>query len=733
MAMPEVEVPQGNIKKLSQKAVKRIDADVDGDVDTSDPKSSEMGEFVPDPTGKKKIKTKVQKESLSDWRGDLREVMTDTKDLKKVKEKKVKNKITINPKLGEAVEKIGGHLLEVKKVDGKIDIKKSDMGDVVKDFYKSDAPQFKGKTKEKRREMAIAAKLSTEQAGQDQNQEDPKVKSAEKKENQIKKRVLMQKLRAVRNNVQGIIAHNELDGEMVEGIMTMIGRKKKEKKAEKAMDAGARAKRKLARKIHAKYVSGSEDNVPDDIREGEALDERLGGKGYKSYTSLTGKKVSGDWEDSDRGAGNKAKKRAGGKVEKKSPTYQAHVLNKEEVIDERTLSSYIPSDRQGEASAANREYVKGQLKKKEDESTKNRGDLSKRDAGKMAKERLRTKKIMSMGEASAVLDANKKISDNEKREKMKKELIRLVKHAKDKRADINRESVEHVDESKGHKGDDSFIEGETGSKTSRRNLTRAMSSTTVGMGKGAKGKAEDSAKRRERHKADRGVKTKGTKAGHSGSAYPKMSKTLDDTYPHKKTARLQRKLVDRKAGRKHVDDTHHSLKQKTVGEKLPKAKVNEAKVDQGRSDYGKASIRNYRRKGPGHGEPAMFDPENKRGKLIDKRREEHKARRGVKGAKVPAYKVSESKDTAFDFVVNKYRKKYGKDAVITKDSPKPKPPSDAEKAKAAAERKKRQDADNKAYAARAKKAGFKSTQDYTNVVARYGSEDNYNKGKGLGT
>jgi|MDSY01.1.fsa_nt_gb hypothetical protein len=64
----------------------------------------------------------------------------------------------------------------------------------------------------------------------------------------------------------------------------------------------------------------------------------------------------------------------------------------------------------------------------------------------------------------------------------------------------------------------------------------------------------------------------------------------------------------------------------------------EAKVDKGRSDYGKASIRNYRRSGPGHGEPAMFDPENKRGKLIDKRREEHKARRGVKGAKVPAYK-----------------------------------------------------------------------------------------------
>jgi len=49
--------------------------------------------------------------------------------------------------------------------------------------------------------------------------------------------------------------------------MTMIGKKKPEKKAEKAMDAGSRAKRMLARKIHAKYVSGSTENVPDDIRE----------------------------------------------------------------------------------------------------------------------------------------------------------------------------------------------------------------------------------------------------------------------------------------------------------------------------------------------------------------------------------------------------------------------------------------------------------------------------------
>ena len=79
------------------------------------------------------------------------------------------------------------------------------------------------------------------------------------------------------------------------------------------------------------------------------------------------------------------------------------------------------------------------------------------------------------------------------------------------------------------------------------------------------------------------------------------------------------------------------------------------------------------------------------------------------------------------------RKKHGESGVLTKDSPKPKPPSDAEKAKAAAERKKRQDADKKAYDDRARKAGFKSTQDYTDTIARYGGERNYKAGRGLGT
>ena len=44
-----------------------------------------------------------------------------------------------------------------------IDIEKSSMKDVIKDFQKSDAPQFKGKSDKKKKEMAVAAKLSKEE------------------------------------------------------------------------------------------------------------------------------------------------------------------------------------------------------------------------------------------------------------------------------------------------------------------------------------------------------------------------------------------------------------------------------------------------------------------------------------------------------------------------------------------------------------------------------------------
>ena len=51
---------------------------------------------------------------------------------------------------------------EKKEVKEGINLAKAKMGDVIKDFKGSDAPQFKGKSDEKKREMAIAAKLQAD-------------------------------------------------------------------------------------------------------------------------------------------------------------------------------------------------------------------------------------------------------------------------------------------------------------------------------------------------------------------------------------------------------------------------------------------------------------------------------------------------------------------------------------------------------------------------------------------
>ena len=105
-----VEVPSKDLKKLAAKAVKRVDTDVDGDVDHNDKKKGPMGEFVPSADGKKRVYSGV-KEGFSNWRNDLVEVIKDEE--KTIKEKSVKNKIIINPELKESVENLGGVLLEV--------------------------------------------------------------------------------------------------------------------------------------------------------------------------------------------------------------------------------------------------------------------------------------------------------------------------------------------------------------------------------------------------------------------------------------------------------------------------------------------------------------------------------------------------------------------------------------------------------------------------------------------
>ena len=89
-------------------------------------------------------------------------------------------------------------------------------------------------------------------------------------------------------DVKKVVSKEEL--ELLEGrsifkkaMGKVFKKKQEERKAEKSQDAGARAKRKLARREYASKVSGSEDNVPDDLRDHYEISE------LNRYAKETGK------------------------------------------------------------------------------------------------------------------------------------------------------------------------------------------------------------------------------------------------------------------------------------------------------------------------------------------------------------------------------------------------------------------------------------------------------------
>jgi hypothetical protein len=99
---------KGEVRKEAKEAKRWWDDDGDG-------RGYEKGEV----SGKFKRKKKI-KESFSNWREDLSEVVGGIKERGvRVQEKPVKNKIKINPTLGEAIENLGGVLLEMEELDEK--------------------------------------------------------------------------------------------------------------------------------------------------------------------------------------------------------------------------------------------------------------------------------------------------------------------------------------------------------------------------------------------------------------------------------------------------------------------------------------------------------------------------------------------------------------------------------------------------------------------------------------
>ena len=143
--------------------------------------------------------------------------------------------------------------------------------------------------------------------------------------------------------------------------------------AKAAADKSAREKTAAAFQAHKKATLAKGGRPVDALdswhkkkaSEEVEIDERLGGKGYsraamKSSIHPPSRQSSGDWEDSDRGKGNKSARRAGKDVEAKSPTYIAYIKNKkkkqQEQLDPKKVDAgSAPADQKADSQIANKE------------------------------------------------------------------------------------------------------------------------------------------------------------------------------------------------------------------------------------------------------------------------------------------------------------------------------------------------------------------------------------------
>ena len=450
------------------------------------------------------------------------------------------------------------------------------------------------------------------------------------------------------------------------------------------------------------------------------IDERLGGKGYKPRIDYAGRKVSGDWEDSDRGAGNKAKKRAGGKVEKKSPTYQAYVLNKEEVEDLKEYSPNVTYQAKGGRKS-------GKLGKSSVYSLKDKGE---------------SKKEFRKSQIKDIKGGYLKTEDYETTKRG--EVLSAFKRDPKVRKRFEKAAKK---------------EGGPGSVKNRAADSMLQTAKDIAKRKGDTSKSDDRYAYEEVVLETKDKKGKGS--GTKDACYHKV-KSRYSVWP---SAYASGALVKcRKKGAanwgnssKKEEFEYQTWKTDAILEKVAAWQRKEGKRESG--GLNQKGVDSYRRENPGSKLKTAVTTKPsklKKGSKAANRRKSFCARMGgmkkrltsAKTARDPDSRINKAlrkwncsyepqgtpimeQDRALDFVRKSIEKKHGKGAIY--DPKKDRPPTEAQKKKVAVERKKRQDADNKAYAARAKKAGFKSTQDYTNVVARYGSEDNYRKGKGLGT
>jgi hypothetical protein len=677
------------------------------------------------------------KEGFSTWRNDLREIVDEIESEaeKKVKEKNVKNKVVINPVLTDAVEQMGGQLLEVAEVEDK---------------------------------------------KEDDNQ---KAEALKKKEAMLKKRIVRMKMQAVNQGAgENIIASYDplenaveyfyeegINEEGIDILIEEIGlddfvdfvdgggaidlneeraarranvKAKSYAQVKKEVDTSDAARKKSKKgEYSAAYKKKETDVTVYDDKPAAKKKAPAKKPAAKKVVKPVAKKVERAVTKVKKSQPKKevSKKGIRGAIERGVARHKKAVGDAKAAYKKQRAKGKVPEQRAKEFGKGVVSGVKTAVKvakdvKKvvsekldydpmddpdfdHDEAEKNRGVSGKNNpkGGKKLKDILKKSVKEEVG-----ISSTEKMAAARKEAKLKAKEAAAVKKAKsDKQKALARKksvsAKKQLSSTELAKYD-----------TDNDGKVRVVNASFSNWKKELIEKDLNAAERRALPDKDFALPGKGKgPEGKQAGSYP---------IPDKNHARMALAMVAKHGTPEKKEKVRAAVAKKFPGiqqedyDSQKKKEVLDAMKRQGRklSDKEKEKIAAKVVKDKGDTSKSddryayeSLQQEGLVGAKVDSQKEVNRATRKAafrpfKNTTPPKLKVAE--DKAFDNVVGALRKKYGKDAVLTKDSPRPKPqPRPKAKPDTRTPEQKKKD------------------QDHANVMARYGGEDNYKAGRGLGT
>ena len=355
-----------NRRKAIGKAIKKKKGIKEGHCDEEGVECSDVE--------KKKDSKKSMKEGYHNWRQDLIEVMDDVEDQKEVKEKKVNNKIKINPELGEAVEEIGGTLIEMIEVDEMDVLIESVYEELIEEGYSEDDV-----------EEAIEFALTEDINEASDKYYDSAVKASKKAGAKIKRAEMVKKakgrLRFLGRKAKEKVSSAKKKAGMASAQAQVAAYNKAREVAQTAGDKAKRAKKKVedAPKKAKRGVKGllrrAAQKVVDRMSEETQIDEA----DYSAKKAAAGKDIGKPGKNFDKIA-KSAAERYGSKEagERVAGAVLAKLRNEELSVDDQMKISRDYNRMSPEEKKEANKKVMGKIKKVKREKDK------RTDAEKMA-------------------------------------------------------------------------------------------------------------------------------------------------------------------------------------------------------------------------------------------------------------------------------------------------------------------------------------------------------------